>query len=104
MNSWLNITVESFFFADQIMDKSVLLGSTLVSVGAGGGGSETNTPITSRSQLFRSPKRRSLIATSSSAAAAAAVAATSSPVPIRQRKSSLSFTSPCRSFPGILHP
>lgn len=78
-------------------DKSALLGGPLVSVGSGGG-SETSTPTTSRSQFFRSPKRRSLIATSNSAAGA--VTATSSPMPIRQRKSSLSFTSPCRSFPG----
>ena len=78
-------------------DKSALLGGPLVSVGSGGE-SETSTPTTSRSQFFRSPKRRSLIATSNSAAGA--VTATSSPMPIRQRKSSLSFTSPCRSFPG----
>ena len=71
-----------------------------MSVGSGGG-SERSTPVTSRSQFFRSPKRRSLIATSNSTAGA--VAATSSPMPIRQRKSSLSFTSPCRSFPGNFH-
>ncbi|XP_046441029.1 uncharacterized protein LOC124191985 isoform X2 [Daphnia pulex] len=89
-----------FHHQDRLSDKSdksaLLGGGPLVSVGSGGG-SETSTPVTSRSQFFRSPKRRSLIATSNSAAGPVAA---SSPMPIRQRKSSLSFTSPCRSFPG----
>lgn len=78
-----------------IGDKSALLSGALATAGAGG---ESSSALTSRSQLFRSPKRRSLIATNNPAAAA--IAAATSPMPIRQRKSSLSFTSPCRSFPG----
>ncbi|KAK4004270.1 hypothetical protein OUZ56_006011 [Daphnia magna] len=76
-------------------DKSALLSGALATAGAGG---ESSSALTSRSQLFRSPKRRSLIATNNPAAAA--IAAATSPMPIRQRKSSLSFTSSCRSFPG----
>jgi hypothetical protein len=101
----LAVSLNSYLFlkiSDRLSDKSdksaLLGGGPLVSVGSGGG-SETSTPVTSRSQFFRSPKRRSLIATSNSAAGPVAA---SSPMPIRQRKSSLSFTSPCRSFPGII--
>ena len=84
-------------FSDRLSDKSALLSGPLVSVGSCGG-SETSTPTISRSQFCRSPKRRSLITTSNSTAGA--VATSSIPIPISQRKSSLSFTSPCRSFPG----
>ena len=52
--------------------------------------------LVERGQIFQSPKRRSLIAASSNSSCSFST----SPVAIRQRKTSLSFTSPCRSFPG----
>ncbi len=94
---------DPYIIADQFSTERGLLASD------GDYSSESCTPLLcSRSSLlFRSPKRRSLIGamnsgTTTSAATLATSAAISSPLPIiRHRKSSLSFTTPCRSFPGI---